>query len=295
MADGKIRKISFQSRDGFALHGEWHPGGSTGSIDKVAVVAPGMGVPARFYRPMARYLSRRGLGVLLFDFRGIGWSGVNDLKQLEADATTWGRMDLGAAIDYASEHTGSGQLVGIGHSFGGSIFGFTDRVQCLSKLVHVCSQSGFYGLYDWRVRLFHLFHIYLSMPLLTRWLGYYPAHWMTGSEALPAGFVTEWASWCQRPDYFMDNRFDVKDRLHHAEFHGRLLSLSFTDDPYATAFSVDKMASYYPNSLVERLHISPQEVAATSLGHFGAFKASQGKLVWKLIADWLEAPDSNTR
>ena len=176
MADSKIRKISFESRDGFPLHGEWHPGSLGATAGSVAVIAPGMGVPARYYRSMARYLSKRGLNVMLFDFRGIGWSGVPDLKRLKADATTWGRMDLGAAIDFARDYSGSNDLVGIGHSFGGSIFGFTDNIRRLRKLVHICSQSGFYGLYDWKIRLYLLFNIYLSMPLLTRWLGYYPAH-----------------------------------------------------------------------------------------------------------------------
>jgi predicted alpha/beta hydrolase len=289
MADSKIRKISFQSRDGFALHGEWHPGSSSSRPGKVVIVAPGMGVPARFYRPFARYLSKQGLNVLLFDFRGIGWSGVSNLKRLKADATTWGRYDLGAAIDFACDYSGSTDLIGIGHSFGGSVFGFTENIRRIGKMVHVCSQSGFYGLYDWKIRSYLLFNIYLSMPLLTRWLGYYPAHWMTGSEALPAGFVSEWSAWCQQPEYFMDTRFDVKDSCHHDAYHGPLLSLSFTDDTFATKYSVDKMASYYPNSQVERVHISPAEAAAESLGHFGAFKPSNGKRVWKLISDWIIA------
>jgi predicted alpha/beta hydrolase len=76
---------------------------------------------------------------------------------------------------------------------------------------------------------------------------------MTGSEALPAEFVTERSAWCQQREYFMDGRFDIKSHLHHDEFNGQLLSLSFTDDAYAKNFSVHKMASYYPNGTLARI------------------------------------------
>jgi predicted alpha/beta hydrolase len=102
---------------------------------------------------LARYLSKRGLNVLLFDFRGIGWSGLPDLKDRNADATAWGSIDLGTAIDFAGDYSGSSDLVGIGHSFGGSIFGFIENIRRIHKLVHISSQSGFYDLYDWNDRL----------------------------------------------------------------------------------------------------------------------------------------------
>lgn len=289
MPDHSPRKVSFKSRDGFLLHGEWHPAAPGELKTKVAIVSPGMGVPARFYRPFARFLAKSQVNVLIFDFRGIGWSGVNDLKHLQADATTWGSLDLAAAIDFAQQQTPDAALVGIGHSFGGSIFGFTEKIKYLNKIVHVCSQSGFYGLFSWRIRLYQLFNIYCSMPLLTYLLGYYPAHWVTNSEALPAGFVAEWAAWCQRPDYFMDSRFEISERGYHSAYAAPLLSLSFSDDTFATENSVDRMASFYPNSQVDRRHIAPSEVEAESLGHFGAFKPSNGKYLWKMIAEWIHS------
>ncbi|MCU7845732.1 MAG: alpha/beta fold hydrolase [Candidatus Thiodiazotropha sp. (ex Monitilora ramsayi)] len=283
-------KVSFKSRDGFPLHGEWHPAEHQGASRKIAIISPGMGVPARFYRPFARFLAKSQIEVLIFDFRGIGWSAVEDLKQLRADATMWGSLDLAAAIDFAKLQAPDSTLVGIGHSFGGSIFGFTENIRYLQKLVHVCSQSGFYGLFSWKVRLYHLFNIYLSMPILTRWLGYYPAHWLTKSEALPAGFVAEWAAWCQRPDYFMDSRFNIREKGYHGDYTAPLLSLSFSDDSFATRNSVDRMASFYSNSQIERRHLSPSEVNAQHLGHFEVFRPSNGRIVWKMIAEWIQSP-----
>jgi predicted alpha/beta hydrolase len=247
-----------------------------------------MGIPARFYRPFARHLVDKGMDVLLFDFRGVGWSAVEDLRSLKADASTWGRSDLSSAIDFAITLSGGKKLIGIGHSFGGSIFGLTDNIGNICKQIHVCSQSGYYGFFDWKTRLYMLFNIHIAMPILTRWLGYYPAHWLSGSEALPADFVSEWSAWCLRKEYFMDERFDVKHTGSHAKYKGPLLSLSFSDDSFATQQSVDAMAAFYVNSQLQRKHLRPVDYCANSLGHFDVFKRSNGRLIWELIADWVD-------
>jgi predicted alpha/beta hydrolase len=289
MPDSNHTTISFESKDGFVLHGEWHPSSTTdGNQQYVAIISPGMGIPARFYRSFARHLVRQGIDVMLFDFRGIGWSAVSELRLLKTDATSWGRYDLCSAIDQAIILSGDKNAIGIGHSFGGSIFGFTENITKLKKLVHICSQSGYYGLYNWKTRLYMLFNIRLAMPLLTHWLGYYPAHWLSGSEALPAGFVAEWSAWCLCEDYFMDNQFLVKQTAYHARFNGPLLSLSFDDDNYATRDSVDKMAAFYFNSQLDRRHLKPNDYNIRSLGHFGVFKPGNGRLIWDLISNWLK-------
>jgi predicted alpha/beta hydrolase len=291
MPDNYPTKCAFESRDGFLLHGEWHPSDSLSQTQQlVAIVSPGMGIPARFYRAFSRHLVKQGIDVLLFDFRGIGWSSVTDISELKADATTWGRDDLAAAIDQAISLSNGKKILGIGHSFGGSIFGFTDNITKLYKLVHICSQSGYYGFYDWKTKIYMLFNIHFAMPLLTRMLGYYPAHWLSNCEALPAGFVAEWGSWCLAEDYFMSAHFPVRDSGTHGQYRGPLLSLSFADDPFATQQSVDEMAAFYANSQIVRKHLKPEDYAAESLGHFGVFKPSKGRRIWDLITNWALAP-----
>ena len=292
MPDVKPRRISFESRDGFVLQGEWHPTETSSTLNSlVAIISPGMGIPARFYRPFARHLVKNGLDVLLFDFRGIGWSGVPDLSQLDASATIWGKHDLAAGIDHAHRFSEGKAVVGIGHSFGGSIFGFSDSIGKLHRMVHICSQSGYYGFYSLKTRLYMLLNIHVAMPLLTRTLGYYPAHWLSGSEALPAGFVREWSAWCLTENYFMADRFEVKRSAFHSEYAGPLLSLSFDDDSFATRQSVDEMASFYCNSQLDRRHLMPADFASQSLGHFDVFKPSNGRAVWDLISEWVSYPE----
>jgi predicted alpha/beta hydrolase len=287
MPDLKPRKINFESRDGFLLQGEWHPAVTERTVNSpAAIISPGMGIPARFYLPFTRHLVKHGIDVFLFDFRGIGWSSVADLSKLEADATLWGKFDLASAIDQTLLLSNGKPIIGIGHSFGGSIFGFADNIKKLHKMIHICSQSGYYGHYAFRTKLYMLFNIHLAMPILTRCLGYFPAHWLSGSEALPAGFVAEWSAWCLSKRYFMNERFSVKKQSHHADYMGPLLSLSFDDDAYATRQSVDEMAAFYSNSQLDRRHLRPQNYAAASLGHFGVFRPPNGRKIWELMVDW---------
>jgi predicted alpha/beta hydrolase len=68
MPDLKPRKISFESRDGFILQGEWHSAATDKKvINPAAIISPGMGIPARFYLPFTRHLVKYGIDVLLFD------------------------------------------------------------------------------------------------------------------------------------------------------------------------------------------------------------------------------------
>ncbi len=291
MPDLKPRRLTFESKDGFVLQGEWHPT-ETMERSQVAVISPGMGIPARFYRPFARHFVKRGFDVLLFDFRGIGWSAVADLSHLQADASSCGKLDLSAGIDQAVALSGGKTVIGIGHSFGGSIFGLTDNVRLLDSMVHISSQSGYYGFYNLQTKLYMLLNIHIAMPLLTRWLGYYPAHWISGSEALPAGFVKEWSAWCLCENYYMDERFDIKGSSYHADYRGPLLSLSFADDSFATRESVDAMAAFYCNSRLERRHLNPTDFEANSFGHFNFFKPTSGRRAWDMIVDWIDTTET---
>ncbi len=259
----------------------------------VAIISPGMGIPARFYRPFARYLAKRGFDVFLFDFRGIGWSAVPDLSRLQTDASSCGRLDLPAGIDQALMLSDGKSLIGFGHSFGGSMFGLADNVSMLDGMVHISSQSGYYGYYNLKTKLYMLFNIHVAMPLLTRLLGYYPAHWLSGSEALPAGFVAEWSAWCLCKDYFMDDRFDIKSSSFHADYRGPLLSLSFADDSFATRQSVDAMAGFYCNSQLERRHLNPNDFEANAFGHFNFFRPSSGRRVWDMVVEWIVATEAS--
>ena len=63
--------------------------------------------------------------------------------------------------------------------------------------------------------------------------------------------------------------------------------MSFSDDPIAPHGAVEALRRYYPNAAVERLHLSPADLGADAVGHFGFFRKSMPRGPWDKIADWL--------
>ena len=51
-----------------------------------------------------------------------------------------------------------------------------------------------------------------------------------------------------------------------------LLSISFKDDEMMNRIGIDKMHDCYRNAQVERRYISPPDVDARRIGHFGFFR-----------------------
>ena len=95
------RPAAFAADDGVSLVGSWF--GPTSALPSSAVVIVcGAGIPARFYRRLARYLAERGAAVLTFDYRGIGASRTGSLRKMTSGMDDWAARDIGAAVATAS-------------------------------------------------------------------------------------------------------------------------------------------------------------------------------------------------
>jgi hypothetical protein len=63
--------------------------------------------------------------------------------------------------------------------------------------------------------------------------------------------------------------------------------MSFVDDPIAPFSAVEALRPYYPKAAIERLHLTPAELGADAVGHFGFFRKSMPRASWDEIAGWL--------
>jgi predicted alpha/beta hydrolase len=93
----------------------------------------------------------------------------------------------------------------------------------------------------------------------------------------------EWASWCRRRRYLLDDPTLPVER--YSQFRAPVLALSFADDNWGTRESVDAMMRAYPQ--LTRRHIIPAEVGLQGIGHFGFFRP-QAATLWPDIVAWLE-------
>jgi predicted alpha/beta hydrolase len=244
----------------------------------------GTGVPRQFYAAFASHLAGRGFTVLTYDYRGIGGS----QKPVVATIDQWGTIDQPSMLDHLTERCPGTPLGIVGHSYGGQVLGLADNIGSVGAAVLITSQSGHWR--HWppgRRRLRMLALWWLLIPSLTALTGRFPGSWI-GTADLPANIARSWARWGRSPHYICD-ALGRPWRPHNEDVVFPIRWLSFTDDPIAPFGAVEALRSYYANAEVERRHLSPADLGADAVGHFGFFRKSMPRAAWDDLASWLDA------
>jgi predicted alpha/beta hydrolase len=255
-------------------------------------------VPRKIYRGFAGYLAGRGCAVLTYDYRGIGDSrqkspaGYNQPKPLagfKASMSDWAALDATAAVAWMRERYKNLPLNYIGHSFGGQALGLLANNGEVSRALLIASQAGYWKLMasPERYRVYAMLN-FVGTPL-TRLLGYAPG-WSGLGEDLPKGVFEEWVSWVMSKRYLFDDP-RLGGLKNFQQFNGAMRALCFSDDPWATRPAVELLCSGYVSAKPEILTITPADVGATKIGHFGFFRPEYRDTLWRGAAEWIEASE----
>lgn len=278
----KTEALSIPARDGFALAATRYEPAANPS-ETAVIINAATAVPQRYYRAFATFLAEQGYTALTYDYRGIGGSRPASLRGFPARARDWALLDMAGVIDWAQIAIKPRRLFAIGHSYGGQTPGLLPNGDQLDAMVTASAQSGHWRLQGGAEKLFVAFHIYVTLPLLSQLFGYMPWSKLGSAEDLPGGVAQEWASWCRRRGYLLDDPTLPVER--YSQFRAPVLALSFADDSWGTARSVDAMMRAYPN--LTRRHVAPAELGLRRIGHFGFFRPPCAAL-WPEIVAWLE-------
>ncbi len=255
-------------------------------------------VPRKIYRGFAGYLAGRGCAVLTYDYRGIGDSrqkspaGYNQPKPLagfKASMTDWAALDVTAAVAWMRERYKNLPLNYIGHSFGGQALGLLANNGEVSRALLIAAQAGYWKLMasPERYRVYAMLN-FVGTPL-TRLLGYAPG-WSGLGEDLPKGVFEEWVSWVMSKRYLFDDP-KLGGLKNFQQFNGAIRALCFSDDPWATRPAVELLCSGFLSAKPEILTITPADIGATKIGHFGFFRPEHRDTLWRGAAEWIEAAE----
>jgi len=283
------------SSDGFPLSARLH--GALATARAGVVISPAMGVPQSYYDEFAAWLSAQGFAVLSFDYRGMGRSRPDayrdSLRGFEADVVTWAERDAASALDYLAESLdehgeGARPVHWIGHSLGGQIVGLLPDRSRLGRVVTVGCGSGY-----WRENSPQLKRIawalwYFIAPVTMAVAGYFPGRRLRKVGDLPLGVMAQWRRWCLSPDYLMGEGGAAWQRRYEA-VGNPILSLSFTDDEFMSARNVESLHGFYTTAPREMRRISPQDIGARAIGHFGFFRARFQQTLWPQVVPFLQA------
>jgi len=285
----------FDTADGERLHATRFVPAGTDELTLVAVIYPGAGIPASYYRRFAEGLADRGIVTITFDYRGIGPSRPNKLRGYRATIKDWGEFDAPAALRWAREYYPKRQRAVVGHSVGGFLAGFTPDPTLIDYLVLVGAHTGYWGDYSRRARplMWALWHA--IMPAITRSVGYFPARRLGLPEDLPAGVAYDWAA-RTRPDFTRnfrraDGSVD-QDRISVIRSRFRALNVdafvvTVSDDPFATPAATARLRDLFSGCRFEELRIDVRSTLLRKIGHFGYFRSRAREELWPVVTDWL--------
>ncbi|MEM7283594.1 MAG: alpha/beta fold hydrolase [Pseudomonadota bacterium] len=278
--DGKPIQIS--ARDNYPLAATVYL--PSGGSNKLVLINSATAVPRGFYEAFAKYVTDAGFTALTYDYRGIAESKPNSLRGFKVTMRDWAAKDMAAVVDYVCEKFEPHRLFMIGHSVGGQVAGLLDNSDKITAMTTYSAQSGYWGFQGGEQKWVVAVHVYFTLPLLARLLGYMPWSWFSSAEDLPKGVALEWSRWCRDSKYLLGD--DSLPLERYRNFTAPVMAYSFSDDKWGTPRSVDAMMSAYPN--LQRRHFEPEELGLKSIGHFGFFRRGSERL-WQDTIDWFNS------
>jgi predicted alpha/beta hydrolase len=251
-----------------------------GESKGAVLIAGAMGVAQDYYAAFARWLRAQGHLAATFDYRGIGYSRPPRLRGFRADVLDWARLDCSAVIDAVNARAPGKPLVWIGHSLGGQILAFVPNRERIAKIVTVACGSGYWRDTTTRLKRRALIMWFVVVPLGTVLFGYFPGKRLRLIGDLPRGVIRQWRRWCLNSSYAAGAEGEWA-RAAYGSVTTPLVSLSFTDDEFMSARSIDSLNALYRSAPQTLRRIAPAEAGVPRIGHFGFFRESFDSTLWR--------------
>ncbi len=251
------------------------------------IINPATCVLARYYHRYARFLASHGFDVITYDYRGIGLSRPERLRECDYRWRDWGERDFEAVLRFAGNRGGGCHLIVVGHSIGGFLPGLAQSAYRIDRMLTVGAQYAWWGDYALRRRLPLVLKWHIAMPLLTAILGYFPGRKLGWLEDLPSGVANEWS--------FRGPRFERShsrsERQHllarMASMTAPTLAVAISDDELGTPAAIGRTLDYYVSAERTSVLLQPSDYDCDAIGHFGLFHDSHVNGFWLDTLMWL--------
>lgn len=289
---GKGIAQAFSALDGTPLHGSWRVPASAQQSSHVVVVTPGAGIPAAYYDHLTSFLCCQGLPTFVFDYRGVCGREHRRHEVRRSDALTWGREDIGGALEHARSRYPNAKLAVVTHSFSAVILGAARAARDVDRAVFLAPHTGYWGDYHgrWRWLLYPTWHIF--MPLMARAVGYFPGRALGFGADLPQGVALEWGARMQPA--LAATQAQVRKwgsaLAEYKEFKAKTLLISITDDAFAPPKAATTLLNLYPGLSAQTSVAAPADLGQARLGHMAFLRRRTGRHFWEAITAWILLP-----
>jgi predicted alpha/beta hydrolase len=271
------------------------------SVQRVAVINAGAGIPAGYYHKFAAWLAGRGVPTTTYDYRGVGKSRFGPLKGFQASVEDWGSKDCAAIFRYVRTTFPEASIAVIGHSIGSFLTGFVTDPRRIDLLAFIGGHTGYFGDYRLRSRIQMGLLWHVLMPAISRKFGYFPGRRFGLPEDLPLGVALEWGA-RRKPDFRwnINLRDGTPDHSRRREisarfsaFRGKGLLIRTTDDAFVTSSASSRIQGLFTNVAFDEKVIDPNLKGIAKVGHFGFFRSQNERTLWNIVGDWIVLSDTS--
>lgn len=276
--------VRIATEDGHVLQATVHaPAGATAWL----LINSAMGVRRRFYRHLASHLVEQGIGVVTYDYRGMGESMLGGEQAARVRLEHWGREDFPAVLRWLKDRHAPARVTVLGHSVGGQLLGIGPEIREVDALVGVATQSGHWRHWDGlqRAKVFALW--YAAVPLLTMGTSRFPSSRLGLGQDIPSGVARQWAEWGRAPEYLRSPGVGPRPQ-YHDEVRCRLRTYLIADDHLAPERAVLAWHDWFPNAERELVSLGARNAAGRKIGHFGFFDPEVGAGEWPALAQFIQ-------
>ena len=234
----------------------------------LVVIWPAMGVPGRYYQPLAERLHREGLAVVVADLRGTGASTPRPSRRSRygfADVAG----DVGAVLDHLKPD--GRKIVLVGHSLGGQACALhlaLAPAHDVHALALVAVGLPYYRAYHAR-RARGVLLLTQGINAVAKTLRVWPGWGFGGRQA--RGVIRDWAYTARHGRFPRMAGVDAEAALGQVRIP--VLAISLDGDAFTPAATVDLLAAKFIDAPVRRVHLSASDMGRP-VDHFTWVRAS---------------------
>lgn len=239
-----------------------------------------------YYLKLATYLAQKCYIIVLFDYRGVGESKPNNLKDHKISIIDWG-TDADAVSEWISKTYPNLKIHLLAHSMGGQLYGLLSNWRIFDKVMFFNSSSGNFNkfvpsAYKWRIKWPSI----ILFPLLIKIYGFIPGKFGVG-EDWPSGVAIDWLSVSKNNNLMPKYLSTKSNKSYYKQIDKKIISWHFSDDQMSPPNTINELGFAYPNATIVSRIFEPSEFGLDHIGHFGLFKRKAEDKIWPKIIDEL--------